>query len=243
MSTTPAKPALARRGLLSILPLPALAPLGVAAPSPSPDADLIRACRRWMELWESINAPNHALADWDYDDLPEWPELAAVEEAICNAAPQTTSGLSAMAGVALRCARGMNERWEDNTAHRIAHIALRRLRELNEVAGELPALGRSAPKDADAELIRICAEHPAQINAVNHGADEGDDGPSWRAYERSLDAIHSAVPISLAGMMAKARAAKAEALTLNGREHPENSPAAYWAWDLVNDLLRLGGEA
>jgi hypothetical protein len=44
-------------------------------------------------------------------------------------------------------------------------------------------------------------------------------------------------------MLAKARAAKAEARTLNGGEMPEGSIGADWAWDLMNDLLRLGGAA
>jgi hypothetical protein len=44
-------------------------------------------------------------------------------------------------------------------------------------------------------------------------------------------------------MVAKARAAKAEARNSNGTESPSNCPAENWAWDLVNDLLRLEGGA
>jgi hypothetical protein len=68
-----------------------------------------------------------------------------------------------------------------------------------------------------------------------------EDCPRWLDYERSRDAIHAVVPVTLAGMVAKARAAKIEARNVNGTENPEGSPAETWAWDLVNDLLRLEG--
>ena len=65
----------------------------------------------------------------------------------------------------------------------------------------------------------------------------------WQAYARSRDAIRDAEPQTMDGLVAKARAAKAEARIGNGFDKPEGTPAEYWAWDLVNDLLRLGGEA
>jgi len=42
-------------------------------------------------------------------------------------------------------------------------------------------------------------------------------------------------------MLAKARVAKLAAQNPDGTEEPEGSMAAVWAWDLVNDLLRIHG--
>ena len=95
----------------------------------------------------------------------------------------------------------------------------------------------------DAELIRICDAHGALMDLVNSGVDgDDDDGPTWQAYDQSRDAISSFRPKTTEGMMAKARAAKAEARSPcveGGPEHPAGTPAEDWAWDLVNDLLRL----
>jgi len=97
----------------------------------------------------------------------------------------------------------------------------------------------------DAELIRLCEEHVVNINAYNEDPSDLDaeDNPLWHAYERTRDAIGEAKPQTFKGMLAKARAAKAEALNLDGSEKPEHTQAAYWAWDLVNDLVRLNGGA
>ena len=105
-------------------------------------------------------------------------------------------------------------------------------------ANAVAATRRPAPSP-DAELIRICEAHLEIIRAAERDSTIEDDCPLWQAYERSRDAIHAAVPLTLAGVMAKARAAKAEALNPNGSENPEGTPAETWAWDLVNDLLRL----
>lgn len=59
----------------------------------------------------------------------------------------------------------------------------------------------------------------------------------------SRDAIHAAQPVTMAGMRAKALVAKAEARKPDGSEDPCSTPAEHWAWDLVNDLLRLTGGA
>ncbi len=91
----------------------------------------------------------------------------------------------------------------------------------------------------DAGLVAVCAEHAINHAAYNRdgGRRELDDDPLWAAYARTRDAITDAVPHTLAGMLAKARAAKAEATHPDGTENPDNCPAARWAWDLVNDLL------
>ena len=96
----------------------------------------------------------------------------------------------------------------------------------------------------DAELIALCSRHPGLIAAFNTSiGDWSDNDPAWAAYAASRDAIHDARPITLAGMRAKALAAKAEALRPDGTEDPDGTAAANWSWDLVNDLLRLTGGA
>lgn len=92
----------------------------------------------------------------------------------------------------------------------------------------------------DAALIAACANHPRVTEAYN--ADAADEGPLWDAYVASRDAISDARPATLAGLLAKARAAKFEARMLDGHESPDGSMAAIWSWDIVNDLLRLCGE-
>jgi hypothetical protein len=103
------------------------------------------------------------------------------------------------------------------------------------------SLAPPLPPGPDADLIALCAAHPALIDAVNASLIDLDTCPAWHAYEVSRDAIHAARPVTLEGMRAKALAAKAEARDPDGSEEPDSCPAETWAWDLVNDLLRLTG--
>ena len=125
----------------------------------------------------------------------------------------------------------------------LAAIAANPTATLPTQAADTDALDRRSAPNPDAELIRICEAHPAIIGAVNEYGSGEDDCPLWQVYERSRNAINAAVPVTLAGMVAKARAAKAEARNLDGTESPNGCPAETWAWDLVNDLLRLEGMA
>ena len=117
-------------------------------------------------------------------------------------------------------------------------------------AAVLPGTAAAAPPASplppgpDAALIALCNRHPALIAAFNTGDGDGSDSdPLWIAYATSRDAIHDAQPQTLAGMRAKALAAKAEARSPDGSEEYRSSPAGSWSWDLVNDLLRLTGGA
>lgn len=106
----------------------------------------------------------------------------------------------------------------------------------------LAAASIMSPDHPDATLIRTCAEHVVNMATYNRDGGLGPMGepdPLWDAYERTRDAISEAKPFTLAGMQAKARAAKAEAMAsrTDGEESPEGTPAADWAWHLVNDLL------
>jgi hypothetical protein len=77
---------------------------------------------------------------------------------------------------------------------------------------------------------------------VNNDPRDSDDDPNWPPYERSLRAISAAKPTTMEGVLAKARAAKAEARQPGGHEEPAGTRAEEWAWDLANDLLAIGGK-
>jgi transcriptional regulator with XRE-family HTH domain len=107
-------------------------------------------------------------------------------------------------------------------------------------AGTLtPAAQPQVDADPDAWIERLADEHIANKRTFNASQEE-DGGPLWAAYERSRDELGRAAPRSLSGMLAKARAAKDEAWDrVRGRTEPRGTPAEAWAWDLVDDLLRL----
>ena len=109
----------------------------------------------------------------------------------------------------------------------------------------LPAVvGTDTVFNPDADLIRLCEQHDQNRRASNADLEDADDDNAlWLAYLDTKYAIDAAQPQTMAGMIAKARAAKGEAAAPDGSECPENGPAARWAWDLVNDLLRLHGRA
>lgn len=106
-----------------------------------------------------------------------------------------------------------------------------------------PALAASGDSGPDADLIRLCAEHIANWHAYNTSDSdlEAEDDPLWHAYWRTHIAIDDARPQSIDGILAKARAAKTEAHRPDGTEERDGGQGAVWAWDLVNDLLRLNG--
>jgi hypothetical protein len=99
----------------------------------------------------------------------------------------------------------------------------------------------------DAELIALCARHSTLRRAWS-ASDAGPyleydpaTDPLWQAYMAAENAIDEARPKSLAGLMAKARAAVEEATTPSGSIMTNGTTEA-WSWDLVNDLLRLAGD-
>jgi hypothetical protein len=108
------------------------------------------------------------------------------------------------------------------------------------VAAPMVASAALPTPHPDADLIRICAEHVVNIEVYNRDGGMGaidDPDPLYDAYARTRDAIDQIKPVTLEGMVAKARAAKAEAAQPDGTEDFECSPAGDWAWDLLNDLL------
>jgi hypothetical protein len=93
----------------------------------------------------------------------------------------------------------------------------------------------------DAALIALCAQHIVNLAAFNAyaGLDDNHDAALWAECRCTRDAITDARPQTVEGMIAKARAAKLEALNADGTEEPENGRAARWAWQILNDMLRL----
>ncbi|WP_043839332.1 hypothetical protein [Muricoccus aerilatus] len=99
---------------------------------------------------------------------------------------------------------------------------------------------RATAHNPDAELIRLCDAHPTLLAELKtEGAGHGYCR-RWQAYERNRDAISAAVPMTMAGIVAKALAARAEARGSDETVH--GTVAELWAWDLVKDLVRLEGE-
>lgn len=86
----------------------------------------------------------------------------------------------------------------------------------------------------------MCEEHPRLLFAFNESSEEShDEGPLWQAYAASRDAITAARPRTLAGVIAKALAAKAEAELPDGSESPDGTLGVVWAWDVLNELCRM----
>ena len=85
------------------------------------------------------------------------------------------------------------------------------------VALPLAKVAAQPAAGVDADLIRLCAEHVVNIETSNRdgGLLDLDQDPLWITYERTRDAISAATPRTLEGMLAKARAAKAEAAPLH----------------------------
>ena len=92
----------------------------------------------------------------------------------------------------------------------------------------------------DAELIALCEQHSVNRDALNNGPGTmNEDEPEWLAYRASLEAISGAKPQTMAGLVAKAHAAKGEARNPDGTESFDLYPVCDWTWDLADDLLRL----
>jgi hypothetical protein len=94
----------------------------------------------------------------------------------------------------------------------------------------------------DAELMRLCAQHIANWAACNDNQDD-EGSPEYvrlyDAYYRTHDAIDEARPQTVDGLLAKARAAKIEAVRCDGTEDPDGTSGARWAWQIMHDLIRL----
>ena len=100
----------------------------------------------------------------------------------------------------------------------------------------LPHPVQAAPGNPDAALIAACKLYPAVVAA--EGACEGDGNPADLAHTEVCAIIDSTPPQTMAGVLAKARAAScnkqtwAELRDWGGWEED-------WAGEVAFDLLRL----
>ena len=123
---------------------------------------------------------------------------------------------------------------------RLAGQIWERVRRTMEPLFDFAALvARATAHNPDADLIRLCDAHPTLLAELKANGIGQDYCQRWQAYERNRIAISAAVPMTMAGIVAKALAARAEAQDSEGPVH--GTVAELWAWDLVNDLARLEG--
>ncbi len=92
----------------------------------------------------------------------------------------------------------------------------------------------------DADLIAACAQYPMVEAALGTEADE--NGPCHAAYDRVFTIIESTSARTMEGILAKARTAAFATKARDGEFHWEGSVGEYWAFGVVEDLLRLHGE-
>ncbi|MCR0980624.1 hypothetical protein [Roseomonas populi] len=139
-----------RRGILggaAALAAPTLPAIAVGAVSP--DAALIHACNRYLEIERAWADPNSPTRHIDCDATPEWAEYEAVQGYIRAATPKTPEGWAAMARVALLEDSGENTSiWDTSTGTRLAH----------------KLLVHYAGQEADAEAWRLKAEQTRRHN-------------------------------------------------------------------------------
>ena len=111
----------------------------------------------------------------------------------------------------------------------------------------LPAANAAIPPatfdmlKADEEPVRLSAQYIINMQALENCPLDADESPFRPPYAATSDAISKARPMTLAGLASKARTAKREAFVQGGEENVCNGSALEWAWDLVNDLIRLDG--
>ena len=105
---------------------------------------------------------------------------------------------------------------------------------------EAPVLDGSGTSHAgpDAALVALCHEH-VHLTALYNDNDDATSSLVEAEYEASVNAIRSAVPTTVAGVVAKAKAAKAEANSIGFGENPDDGWAPDWAWDCIGDLIRV----
>lgn len=220
----------------------AMAPAAAAAAPDGADAALIGLCAEFRRARATRDAVPSNLQDAYNGALAEcW----RISNQIESMPAHTEAGRAAKAGAALAVIEDCIGLDDDAASIRFAVTTLR------DVAGiQAPTLAGTAHPDA--ELIRVCEQHVANLEAYL-ASDEGDrlfedrldahSGPLCQAYHQTIDFISDAKPKTLAGILAKARVAKREAWGgPDGEESFGGTVAENWAPDIVNDLLRLFDE-
>ncbi|WBV44024.1 hypothetical protein [Pseudoroseomonas cervicalis] len=190
-----------------------------------PDAALIAAC-----IEHVTNLLDHIV---DGDDL-DTASYRRTRDLITAARAQSLNGLIARATAAM--IEGANSFYRQGDPGSLALLwSWRLVDDLVRMTWD-----EASTSNPDAALIAACAGHVAIFKA--YIANESD--LEAVAYQRSHDAINSARPHTLAGMVALAAAAKVErANPLHYGGGDLTAPATVWALRLAECLMRLGADA
>lgn len=97
----------------------------------------------------------------------------------------------------------------------------------------------------DADLIRLCGEYIQALDAYNRegGALEQEEDPLWEAVEALEDQIAGLQAQTFGGLVAKARVAAHQARQDDGSYDFSTTHTGEWPGQVVQDLLRIIGEA
>ena len=239
-----------RRNLLTAAAASVMLPGAVKAGTvANPDADLLAICAEFdvCERQTSIihgTGPDCVVDDDEADvaSAPFFARMYALLDRMKELRATTPAGIQARAHSLAQHA-GHGEYSFDYGETIPGRLLIYLMRDSAALGGLVTVT--PVPPHPDADLIRICAEHVVTMNTFNASVSDAHADLLLTDYERTRNAITETKPRTLAGMQAKARAAKAEALPsrADGNECPEGTPAETWAWQLVNDLLAGRAEA
>ena len=109
-------------------------------------------------------------------------------------------------------------------------------------AGAAASVADLVQINPDTILIGLCDRYCIVRDEVNRDIDISDDDPRWGAYFAVCDEITDWQPVTVEGLIAKARVTKEDASNPDGTEDLETIRMD-WAWDVINGLIRLGGRA
>ena len=193
------------------------------------------ACKEFLRIHLKIDCGRSGgLPDDEMNSLNDQRQDALIR--VSRHRPASLRELIAKVEVGAAALASCGYRGAGYTEERLALDALREV---------VSALSPRASDNPDGELIALCERHAIKRDNYNRSGGKlaYEKDPLWSAYVATCDAIAAARPKTLAGVVAKARAAKAEAVGADGEEDPHATIGMHWAWDLVNDLIRLAGEA
>jgi len=105
-------------------------------------------------------------------------------------------------------------------------------------AAAVPAAAAESP---EAELVRLCDEYVATLQAYNSDADgpDGDDNPLWRRLSELRDQIHETPATTIEGVIGKARIAEIWATQPDGGLDFSKSFTGDWPEQVIMDLLAI----
>jgi hypothetical protein len=107
------------------------------------------------------------------------------------------------------------------------------------------AAASSYPSNPDAELIRLCGEYVAAVDAYNQSIDEAEpeDDPLWQAVEDLEVKLAGLNAQTVEGVAANARVVMRLSRKTDGTHDFSSSHTGDWSEQVVRDLLRLMGDS